>query len=370
MRHPGRRQRRRRAAQHRPRRRDRAARRRSRPGPLRPGDATRCSTIRRRPRRWAQAAAVRARRFTWSFTAARLRRLYADLAGRPATRSSGGVLVIDGSAGPASTEVERTVMTTCTTTALAALERRIDGWLASIAASASVPVESIERAEGDVRRWYVRLRGEDKEFTTVWLTLGQRTLRYETYVMPAPGGERRRAVRAPAAAQREAGRRPLLDRHRGRRVPARRAAGRARWPRPSSIGASARSTPRSSSASRRCCASASPPASRSHAPAGGTGGRGSAVPMTPRRDEGRCQPPDGTSPVGAARKPPGASQRRQTRALIDVRKESRPKNSGVIHAPSSMLRCRGGSHGVGEGGSHCPLLERRQARRPSSRPAT
>ena len=69
---------------------------------------------------------------------------------------------------------------------LAVVERRLDEWLASIAASASVPVESIERAEGDVRRWYVRLRGEDKEFTTVWLTLGQRTLRYETYVLPAP----------------------------------------------------------------------------------------------------------------------------------------------------------------------------------------
>jgi hypothetical protein len=69
---------------------------------------------------------------------------------------------------------------------LAVIERRIDEWLASIAASTSLPVESIERAEGDVRRWYVRLRGEDKEFTTVWLTLGQRTLRYETYVMPSP----------------------------------------------------------------------------------------------------------------------------------------------------------------------------------------
>jgi hypothetical protein len=30
------------------------------------------------------------------------------------------------------------------------------------------------------------MRGEDKDFITVWLTLGQRTLRYETYVMPAP----------------------------------------------------------------------------------------------------------------------------------------------------------------------------------------
>jgi hypothetical protein len=69
--------------------------------------------------------------------------------------------------------------------ALAVLERRIDEWLASIAAG-WLPVEAIERGEGDERRWYVRLRGEDKDFTTVWLTLGQRTLRYETYVMPAP----------------------------------------------------------------------------------------------------------------------------------------------------------------------------------------
>ena len=69
--------------------------------------------------------------------------------------------------------------------ALDALERRIDGWLAAIAAG-WMPVEAIERATGDERRWYVRLRGEDKDFTTVWLTLGQRTLRYETYVMPAP----------------------------------------------------------------------------------------------------------------------------------------------------------------------------------------
>ena len=38
----------------------------------------------------------------------------------------------------------------------------------------------------DEIRWYVRMRGEEKEFTTIWITLGQRTLRYETYVMPAP----------------------------------------------------------------------------------------------------------------------------------------------------------------------------------------
>jgi hypothetical protein len=68
--------------------------------------------------------------------------------------------------------------------ALAALEGRIDDWLARLAAS--YPIEAIDRAEGDLRRWFVRLRGEDKDFTTIWLTLGQRTMRYETYVMPAP----------------------------------------------------------------------------------------------------------------------------------------------------------------------------------------
>lgn len=53
-----------------------------------------------------------------------------------------------------------------------------------------------ERATNDVvldvhhepseRRWYVRLKGEEKSVITVWLTLRERTLHYETYVMPAP----------------------------------------------------------------------------------------------------------------------------------------------------------------------------------------
>jgi hypothetical protein len=68
--------------------------------------------------------------------------------------------------------------------ALSGVEDRIDQWLGELAAS--YPIEAIDRAEGDLRRWFVRLRGQDKDFTTIWLTLGQRTLRYETYVMPAP----------------------------------------------------------------------------------------------------------------------------------------------------------------------------------------
>ena len=69
---------------------------------------------------------------------------------------------------------------------LSVIERRIDEWLAHFRTDNPDVVTDIQRGEGDERRWYVRMRGVEKEFTTVWLTLGQRTLRYETYVMPAP----------------------------------------------------------------------------------------------------------------------------------------------------------------------------------------
>ena len=68
---------------------------------------------------------------------------------------------------------------------LTVLERRIDEWLAAFRVDNDL-VADIQRGEDDERRWYVRMRGVEKEFTTVWLTLGQRTLRYETYFMPAP----------------------------------------------------------------------------------------------------------------------------------------------------------------------------------------
>ncbi|CAN5606276.1 MAG: YbjN domain-containing protein [Acidimicrobiia bacterium] len=65
------------------------------------------------------------------------------------------------------------------------LEHHIDGWLASI--RTEIPqILAVDRGDDDEVRWYVRLRGEEKDFTTIWLTLRQRTLRYETYVMPAP----------------------------------------------------------------------------------------------------------------------------------------------------------------------------------------
>jgi len=68
---------------------------------------------------------------------------------------------------------------------LSALQGDIDTWLREIA-DAHDHILAVDRSADDGVRWYVRMRGDDKEFTTVWLTLGQRMLRYETYVMPAP----------------------------------------------------------------------------------------------------------------------------------------------------------------------------------------
>ncbi|MGA0863203.1 MAG: YbjN domain-containing protein [Ilumatobacteraceae bacterium] len=65
------------------------------------------------------------------------------------------------------------------------LDRHISEWLAEMSRRDG-NIAAIDRGEADEHRWYVRMRGEEKEFTTVWLTLGQRTLRYETYVMPHP----------------------------------------------------------------------------------------------------------------------------------------------------------------------------------------
>ena len=68
---------------------------------------------------------------------------------------------------------------------LVEIEVQIEAWLQGFRAE-NEAIEAIDRGEGDDVRWYVRMRGEQKDYTTIWLTLGQRTLRYETYVMPAP----------------------------------------------------------------------------------------------------------------------------------------------------------------------------------------
>lgn len=69
---------------------------------------------------------------------------------------------------------------------LAAVEARIDAWAARQREENPV-VAAVERdhTSGE-RRWFLRVRGEEKDVFTIWLTLRQRLLHYETYVMPAP----------------------------------------------------------------------------------------------------------------------------------------------------------------------------------------
>ena len=68
---------------------------------------------------------------------------------------------------------------------LAALEAHIDAWLAA-EQEENPAIEAIERSDDDLTRWFIRLAGEEKDVWTAWWTLGQRTLAFETYLMPAP----------------------------------------------------------------------------------------------------------------------------------------------------------------------------------------
>ena len=65
------------------------------------------------------------------------------------------------------------------------VEGMVDAWARRQLDELEV-VAAVERGEPGERRWYVRVRGEAKDVFTIWLTLRQRTLEYETYVMPAP----------------------------------------------------------------------------------------------------------------------------------------------------------------------------------------
>ena len=61
------------------------------------------------------------------------------------------------------------------------LERRIEAWL-------SDPESSVEYAEEVEGRWAVRMRQETRDATTVWFTVGERSLAYEAYLLPASEG--------------------------------------------------------------------------------------------------------------------------------------------------------------------------------------
>ncbi len=59
------------------------------------------------------------------------------------------------------------------------LEERIRLWLEDEDGS----VEYAEEVEG---RWAVRMRQETRDATTVWFTVGERSLEFEAYVLPEP----------------------------------------------------------------------------------------------------------------------------------------------------------------------------------------
>ncbi len=69
---------------------------------------------------------------------------------------------------------------------LTALASTIEAWLQEQLEENPI-VAHVERdADPDVIRWFVRVLGEEKDVFSIWFRLGQRTLHYETYVMPAP----------------------------------------------------------------------------------------------------------------------------------------------------------------------------------------
>jgi Putative bacterial sensory transduction regulator len=69
---------------------------------------------------------------------------------------------------------------------LVELEQRIEAWLDRQAQDNPVVAAVVRDEESGERRWFVRVRGEQKDVFTIWFHLRQRTLHYETYVMPAP----------------------------------------------------------------------------------------------------------------------------------------------------------------------------------------
>ncbi|HEY1117600.1 MAG TPA: YbjN domain-containing protein [Acidimicrobiales bacterium] len=69
---------------------------------------------------------------------------------------------------------------------LAALASAIEEWL-EVQREDNPVVAAVERDEDPATlRWFVRVNGEEKDVFSIWFELRQRTLHYETYVMPAP----------------------------------------------------------------------------------------------------------------------------------------------------------------------------------------
>jgi len=69
--------------------------------------------------------------------------------------------------------------------------RLVDAWVErELSPEGSFGLVAAERQDVTDRtashRWYLRFRGDEKDYITVWLTLRQRTLHHEAQFMPAP----------------------------------------------------------------------------------------------------------------------------------------------------------------------------------------
>ena len=60
----------------------------------------------------------------------------------------------------------------------------VERWSASVVQENPV-VTNVER-DPSCERWFVRARGEEKLVTTLWVTVREETVHFETYFMPAP----------------------------------------------------------------------------------------------------------------------------------------------------------------------------------------
>ena len=83
---------------------------------------------------------------------------------------------------------------------LAAVAARIDTWVErERSLGGTFGLVAAERQEvGDrtaSHRWYLRFRGDEKDYITVWLALRQRTLHHEAQFMPAPEEHREEVLR-------------------------------------------------------------------------------------------------------------------------------------------------------------------------------
>lgn len=68
---------------------------------------------------------------------------------------------------------------------LDALAAQISTWLEELQAENPL-IEAVDHDDTGERRWFVRMAGEERDHTTVWLHLRQRMLHHESYVLPAP----------------------------------------------------------------------------------------------------------------------------------------------------------------------------------------